>query len=132
MNAIYELRPGEEKLEEKIREGRIPNYLIPSDKIREVAKTAASMSTTLWFTKKEFEGETNMLNSVIACGQFNTCWNLLEYIEKIEGIKLGEDNTTPNHQVIIDTKSQLMKHWEKFQENPFWMVEKWNKNYFNK
>jgi len=52
------------------------------------------MSTTLWFTKKELEGKDNMLDVLIACGQFNTCWNLLEYIEKIEHINPGDKNTT--------------------------------------
>ncbi len=125
MNAIYELVPGKGKVDEKIKSSRIITHSFPSDKIREVAEKAASMSTTLWFTGSELNpggDEKSMPDALIACGQFNLCWNLLEYIEKIEKKR---ENTTANHDLIIGCKEQLLKDWERFRENPYWLVEEY-------
>lgn len=122
MNAIYELRKGERKLDEKIKGNKISKELIPSDKIQQVAATAADMGTTLWFTEEELK-EKKMLHTLIACGQFNICWNMLEYIEKIEKNK---DNTNSNHLELIKCKEQMMKDWAEFNKDPFWMVNSIN------
>lgn len=121
MNAVYELRKGEKKLEEKIRKGEIKPELIPSEAVQKVAEKAASMGTTLWFTKEELDGK--MLDSLIACGQFTMCWNLLEYIGKI---KKDASNTTPAHINLVGIEAQLMQHWKAFNANPFWLIEKQN------
>jgi hypothetical protein len=118
MNAIYELRKENSSLEKKIEEGKIPQYLIPTPNVREVASTASSMGTTLWFTKKELEKD-DMLNSIIACGQFTMCWNLLEYIDDV---KNDEANTNQNHQLFIQIEDQLKELWGRFKEDPKWMV----------
>jgi len=102
----------------KLKRGEISPNLIPSGIIRDVASKAAGMGTTLWFTDEEIKG--NMLNSIIACGQFTICWNLLEYIEKI---KKNPINTNDNHKILMGCESQLQNHWEKFKVNPFWMIE---------
>lgn len=121
MNAIYELRPDEELLKEKIKEGKIKPLLIPSENIQLTAKKAASMGTTLWFSKEEMEKE-NMLNAIIATGQFNICWNLLEYIENLKKDFL---NTTAGHMELIKCEKQLLEDWTKFQSDPLWLVNEY-------
>lgn len=120
MNAVYQLRDHDQELvNRKINKGTIKEELIPSKAIQAVATKAASMGTTLWFTKEELE-EKNMLNTLIACGQFTMCWNLLMYIDEI---KKKTDNTNENHQALINCEGELLKHWELFKLDPFWMLK---------
>lgn len=114
MNGIYELRNGEETLQSKIDQGRLPPALVPSTLICANSDLAASMGTTLWFTPDQLEKE-KMLDAIIACGQYNLCWNLLEYIDQI---KKDPTNTNSNHQTLIDCEPQLMALWDQFQANP--------------
>ena len=116
MNAIYELNESEYKPTNRLKED-----LKPSMKIQEVSKMASSMATTLWFLKKDLDN--NMLNSIIACGQFNICWNLLEYIEII---KQDPTNTNVNHKALISCEEQLRRDWEMFKLDPFWLVNELN------
>ncbi len=124
MNAIYELRHEEERLRKKIKDGKIPENLIPSKLVQEVASKASGMGTTLWFTKEELEKQ-NMLNSIIACGQFTMCWNLIEYLNKI---KKDPENTNQKHHSLFQIENQLIEHWNKFNTDPYWMVNHINKN----
>ncbi|WP_205514591.1 patatin-like phospholipase family protein [Longitalea arenae] len=121
MNAVYELRPGEEKRQEKLQKGELPTYLDPSAAIQEVAQQAASMDTTLWLSPKDVESK--MLDAVIACGQFTICWNLLEYIEKV---KKDPSNTGATHQKLLSLENQLKLHWEQLQINPYWLFEQYH------
>lgn len=122
MNAIYELRTGEHRLDSRIEKGTIPPHLIPCHEVRELAKKAADMGTTLWFTSEELESQ-NMLNSLIATGQFTICWNLLNYLESI---KKDPENTNTSHQALLNCEPHLLQHWLMFQQNPFWLTEKYN------
>lgn len=124
MNAIYELRPDETRLGEKIKSGKLPYYLKPSEMVQCVAKKAASMGTTLWFSESELKD--GMIDYIIACGQFTMCWNLLEYIEKIEEIKKTQTdniNLSEGIEDLLKIKEQLKEHWELFKSNPKWMVD---------
>jgi hypothetical protein len=47
------------------------------------------------------------------------CYNLLDYIEKIEK---NQANLTEAHDLIKACKPQLIKAWNKFKDNPRWMV----------
>ncbi len=122
MNAIYELRNEEKKLNKRIQDKKIDEKLIPSKSIRDLASKAAGMGTTLWFTDDELEKE-DMLNSIIACGQFNICWNLLEYIETL---KKDPENTNESHNELIACEDQLLDHWKQFKAEPLWMVNEIN------
>jgi len=122
MNAIYELREGESRIKEKHAKGELPAELIPSEKIQKTATLAASMGTTLWFTRDELEKQ-NMLDVLIACGQFTMCWNLLEYIYNL---KKDKSNTTAAHEAIIRCEESILDDWKKFQASPTWMVEQYN------
>lgn len=125
MNAVYELRPGERKLNKKIETGRISEGLIPSDSIQTVANIASKMKTTLWFSEEELTHH-GMLDSLIACGQFTTCWNLIEYIEKIEKNKV---NINSSHLELKENKDILLEHWDRFKKDPFWMLDTYKTNY---
>jgi hypothetical protein len=118
MNAVYELKTGRLELEEKMKKPDFPEYLKPSATIRETAALAASMGTTLWFTPDEIEKD-NMINVLIACGQFTSCWNLLEYIKNT---KDASTNLTVHHKDIFSLEQQLRLDWEAFKKDPYWMM----------
>ena len=124
MNAIYELSAGAKALHKKIQDEKLPGYLMPSPKLQEVATLAASMGTTLWFTSDELVKK-NMLDSLIACGQFTLCWNLLEYIAKA---KQDRTNLTIDHEPLLALEEVMKKEWQLFNEDPFWRVKELNKN----
>lgn len=116
-NAIYELSSASLKWVPKVKSGRIPEWLAPSDIIQETSKTAAGMGTTLWFTKEHWDAQ--VPQSLLACGQYNICMNLIEYIYSL---KKNNSNTGEAHETIMKYEDKLREDWEKFQENPFWMV----------
>ncbi len=82
----------------------------PSKALVEVAEKARNMGTTLWFDEKH-ESE-DMRRSIIATGQFTTCYNLLLYLEKKEAIG-------PLHPTLQSLKIDLKNDWEQFCKNPF-------------
>jgi len=94
-----------------------------------VATKAKSMGTTLWFTTDELQGEKdNMLKTLIACGQFTACFNLLEYMERfILSPEYQDDYNSYPDQLKSDIKvlyNSMMTDWKAFNANPYWMVEK--------
>lgn len=123
MNAIYELRKEETRIVTKVQNGSLPPYLMPSDKLQAVATKASEMGTTLWFKKEELdcskESAYNMLDAIIACGNFTICWNLLEEIEKI---KKDKNNVSSSLEQLLECEVQLKDDWNKFNEDPYWLV----------
>lgn len=130
MNGLFDITGDEVQK----RKNKYPHFskdiLEPGEAMISVADKANSMATTLWFTKKELEGKENMLNTVIACGQFNICFNLLEYFEKfILNSKYADDyeKYSPEiRQSLTDLHFRLVNDWNKFKEDPYWMIKKWN------
>lgn len=100
----------------------------PGPKIFEHAELAYSMDTTLWFTeehcKKDSQGNT-MLDTLIACGQYTTCYNLLIYLSE-----LHISETSPWKNKIIGSPEfgelydLMMSDWIKFKEDPFVLLTK--------
>jgi hypothetical protein len=125
MNAIYELKTGEEFLRDRVMKNNLPDYLIPSQKLQEVASVAASMSTTLWFSPEEIQKK-NMMETIIACGQFTICWNLLEYIALA---KRDRTNLAAGHADILALEEELKADWEFFNKDPYWLVKKINEDF---
>ena len=80
------------------------------------------MGTTLWFTSAHKQA--GMPQALMATGQYTMCFNLLDYIYKIEK---SPENLNENHKLIIGCKDQLMQAWNKFQEDPHWMVKSMQK-----
>ena len=82
----------------------------PSTVLVRVAEKARNMGTTLWFDEKH-ESE-DMRRSIIATGQFTTCYNLLLYLQKKEAVYV----LNPSLQKL---KADLENDWKQFCENPF-------------
>ena len=106
------------------------DLLEPGEEIMRVAAKANTMKTTLWFTNEELEGDQNMLDTLIACGQFTMCFNLLEYIEKtLKRAKYRSDYDLYDPSIkegIDQLQMELLKDWKKFKEDPYWMINEWN------
>lgn len=93
----------------------------PSIAMQIVAEEAYQMATTLWFDKKDVQAQTKA--SVIACGQFTTCYNLLLYTDTLIQNKQVYENI--NHALLINAvKKQLIMHYDNFINDPFWLYNK--------
>ncbi len=115
-STVYELRPGE-RWESMCKNGTLPEYLVPSEAMQQNSARAASMGTTLWFTAEE--KATGMPRVLMSAGQYTMCYNLLRYIEQIEK---DPTNLTEAHRQLISCKPQLLAAWQRFQQDPCWMV----------
>lgn len=114
------------------RSGNYSSRYQPSLKMQKVAENAFGMSTTLWFTK-ENDQELRKA-SIVACGQFNTCYNLLDYIEKLKTSFGGRppvyDNFSPTKKEWVNQLQERMeKDFNRFMEDPFWLYNELGKNY---
>lgn len=116
-NLVYELRDGK-------RGGKkapIDPTLKPNAKIQRNSAKAADMGTTLWFTDEDKQNA--VPQALLAAGQYTVCYNLIDYIDRI---KRDSTNLSPAHATIIALRPRLRQLWEKFQEDPHWMIpEKW-------
>jgi predicted acylesterase/phospholipase RssA len=130
MNGIYELSSKLMKeTDENEREYISTTIDPPSEKLIAIADQADSMGTTLWFTSEELidnAKKRNMLNALIASGQFTGCYNLLIYIEKtLWGDDYNEDYkkySQDTRNKIEDLHAHLHSDWKKFNDDPFWML----------
>lgn len=94
--------------------------------MEKTAESAASMATTLWFDEQEMQA--GKLTDLIACGQFTACYNLYEYIIKLENVRsqaVDDEEKAYVEQVdwtsLADLKRQLTADWIRFKENPVWL-----------
>ncbi|PKQ67944.1 hypothetical protein BZG01_06155 [Labilibaculum manganireducens] len=81
--------------------------------LKQVALIASEAPTSLWWDKEDVS--TDRMDSLIACGQFTTCFNLMNYI-----LELKENDISSKE--IDDMYKLLEKDWRKFNENPLFMV----------
>ncbi len=128
MNAIYELTP-QNILYRKNKKSKFhcPELENISNELMNTALKAKSMGTSLWFTPEELKGDKNdMLSTLIACGQFSACFNLLEYTCKIvsDPSKKDEFDAYPDdlRQDILNLHKKLIKDWEAFNKDPYFML----------
>ncbi|HEY0175844.1 MAG TPA: hypothetical protein VGC08_05660, partial [Pedobacter sp.] len=89
-----------------------------SEKIMETAQQASDMATTLWFDRQQ-AASNKQLAVLLACGQFTTCYNLLDYVMKVERSGLLFDQEYTDRIAFI--KASLQKDWKAFNEDPFWL-----------
>ncbi len=127
MNAVFELTK-EEVLKRKLKYPYYSQELIePGEKIMAVSARALTKGTTLWFTEDELKGEHTMPDSIIACGQFTMCFNLLEYYEKfLKNPKYAKDYEKYDQELkfaLDELQDLLLRDWRKFKEDPYWMVK---------
>lgn len=90
----------------------------PSKILRSVGLTASETATTLWWDKKDIAKD--RMDTLIACGQFTLCYELMEYILELKSI---ENDLDIDFDVIDLLFESLKKDWEKFNENPMFMVK---------
>lgn len=106
--------------------------LKPSERIQKVAQEAFEMGTTLWFDENNEKQHT--LASLIACGQFTTCYNLLDYIHEM---KYPKDGSTPyfdqldtqEQKKINDLEDKLNNDYMNFKDDPYMLYNQLGKEY---
>lgn len=84
------------------------------DKMKKVAKYAASFGTTLWFSKEE--KEKGMLDAVTACGEFTACYNLIAHMVVNHQGDIGKDG------VLHDLFTTTLKMWESYKNDPYFLL----------
>ncbi|MFA6661104.1 MAG: patatin-like phospholipase family protein [Bacilli bacterium] len=97
--------------------------LCPSESIIINTKEAENMGTTLWFEDQQLIGNINMLDRIIACGQYTTCFNLLEYIETLRQTDLYKMHCKNHNDGLNELYTSLMLDWDRFNQDPYWLVK---------
>jgi len=94
--------------------GEVAETLSPGATLQAAATTATAVGTTLWYPS----GVQTMRDTVIACGQFTMCYNLLKRIYRLEVLdpKWKEDGQ------LQQLKGRLLDDWKKFKADPLFMV----------
>jgi len=127
LNAVFELTKHEVEKRKKKYPYFSEEIAQPGEKIMAVSAKALTKGTTLWFTEDELKGPHNMADSIIACGQFTICFNLLEYFEKfLKNPKYQKDyeKYSPEiKQALDELQNKLLVDWKRFKEDPYWMVK---------
>lgn len=131
MNAVFELT----ETEVIKRQNKYPHFpkelLEPGPRIMDVAARSLQMGTTLWFSPEQLSGEKTLPDTIIACGHFTICFNLLEYFEKFiynKHYKNDYDKYSDElKQELARLHASLLGDWKKFKEDPYWMVDAWNR-----
>lgn len=90
------------------------NELTPSKVLKMNTKKANTMRTSLWFT--EDEKVKGIPLSLLACGQYTMCWNLLQYIDRIR--ELPEEERTEGQKMIYGLEGKLNGDWRRFNQSP--------------
>lgn len=104
-----------------------PGMPDPSRAMQIVAENAYSIGTTLWFDKSCTE-ELHGLGCLVACGQFTTCYNLLEYIQRLEQDAEALAGLNEGYRMRISgLKQQLQADFERFNQDPFWLYNEFGK-----
>ena len=85
----------------------------PSDKLKAIAIIASETPTTLWWD--EADRKVDRLESLVACGQFTACYNLMDYILKLKEAGHGS-------LALDQLYNQLEADWKQFNEAPRFLV----------
>ena len=110
-STVYELN-GQETLYKS--SGLNKDIPAPGKQLVAVALTASEAPTALWWDEKDIAND--RMNTLIACGQFTSCYNLMDYILKLKDKKI--------HSAEMDHMYKLLeKDWEKFNKDPLFMIE---------
>ncbi|MCG8308702.1 MAG: patatin-like phospholipase family protein [Cytophagales bacterium] len=81
----------------------------PSPKIQESSLIASQMPTTLWWD--DDDRSVNRLENLIACGQFTTCYNLMDYILTLK-------NSGVSSAALDKLFDDLHEDWKEFNNSP--------------
>ena len=96
--------------------------LVPSRIMRQNTKKANMMNTTLWFTPEEINK--GIPQALLACGQYTTCWNLLQHIDKIK--VLSPEELSEGQKMIIRLEPILKGDWDRFNKKPQQLAKTYN------
>jgi len=92
----------------------------PSNLLKNVGLTASETPTTLWWDKTDIAKD--RMDTLIACGQFTTCYKLMDYILKLK--KNKKVTLTEEDAIAIDALyTALENDWKQFNENPMFHVD---------
>ena len=91
----------------------------PSKLLTSVGLTASEAPTSLWWDKKDIAK--NRMDSLIACGEFTTCYKLIDYILKLKNSSLEFD--IEDKEALDNLYKLLLKDWKEFNKNPLFQVE---------
>ncbi|MGQ1910964.1 patatin-like phospholipase family protein [Marinifilum sp. RC60d5] len=86
----------------------------PQKRLKAVALTASKAPTSLWWTEED--RKVDRMNSLIACGQFTSCYNLMKYILELKSCGISNPEIDKMYNV-------LKEDWAKFNENPLFTLE---------
>ncbi len=92
---------------------QVAEILRPSTSMIKIATGAAAMPTTLWFDNQTQQ------DTLIACGQLTTCYNLLEFIIR----KYGQDESTYPSAIRVLYR-MVVEDWIALKVNPFSLFHK--------
>ncbi|MCL5127721.1 MULTISPECIES: patatin-like phospholipase family protein [unclassified Algibacter] len=95
---------------------------LPSKNLESVCLTASETPTTLWWDKKDIVK--NRMQTLIACGQFTVCYELMEYILEL---KADPDSNVTDFTEIDKLYGALQQDWIKFNKEPLWLVNVLNR-----
>ncbi|MDP9078005.1 MAG: patatin-like phospholipase family protein [Bacteroidota bacterium] len=104
----------------------VPPPMEPSRDLQIVAQVAFNMGTTLWFDKTDCLQEHDEA-CIIACGQFTTCYNLLEYIDRL--LKDPSAFAPAYLNRLVTLKQQLTDDYARFKADPFFMYNDAGREY---
>ncbi|MBQ8051713.1 MAG: patatin-like phospholipase family protein [Bacteroidaceae bacterium] len=115
MNALYELGTGQRWDKHLTKEERV--LMEPSEAILANSDLATSMGTTLWWSDED--RRLGKPQALMAAGQHNMCWNLLEFIYRL---RRDSTNLSPEAHIITELQETLEADWQRFRENPLWLT----------
>ncbi|GGI57477.1 patatin-like phospholipase family protein [Winogradskyella haliclonae] len=90
----------------------------PSKSLQSVALTASETPTTLWWDQTDIAK--NRMETLIACGQFTACYELMDYILQL---KKDENSGVSDFAELDKLYEALEKDWKAFNKSPLWLVE---------
>ena len=112
--SLQNLQSKIDRIQEKNWSNEDKARMVPSDTMTNVAESARTMGTTLWFESDE----ERKLMDIVNTGKFTTCGSLLEYVLDFQSGPLWKtlDETVQKNLELL--KADLIVHWEEFKENP--------------
>ena len=116
MNALYELRTGQNWGKHLTEEEEV--LMGPSEAVLRNSDLATSMGTTLWWSDED--RQKGKPEALTAAGQYNICWNLLEFIYRL---RRDSTNLSPEAHIITELQETLEADWQRFKDNPTWLLD---------
>lgn len=90
----------------------------PSKNLESICLTASETPTTLWWDKTDVTK--NRMETLIACGQFTVCYELMDYILNL---KADTDNQIEDFTEIDILYNALEADWKSFNKKPLWLID---------